>query len=833
MFKLHPSLRHRFVVMGLAIILAIAAGYASLLQDINNDSKQAAGLRLDDMHGTLQNTHLYYLQLVDTSMKLLQRETQVLGDARQLGTVNLETGTVPNLYFGTTAIGMNFEIVDSIKSLIGGTATIFTRDKDRYVRISTNVLDQKKRVIGTILDPKGLAIASINQGKSYSGMVDILGKPYIARYDPIFDSQKNVIGIWYVGYPVETLSGLLERIASTRILDHGFIMLLNHRQELMACSSNTPPHMMTPMSEVDANHLPLDRKWQIQKKAFAPWSHTIIAATYLPDALWRTLKIVLPIFLLTSLIGIAGLYAQSRALNQARELKAAAEEARASAEQSNRTKSAFLANMSHELRTPLNAIIGYSELLIEEAEDAGQDDLVPDLQKIQSSGQHLLTLINEVLDLSKIEAGKMTLYNEDFSLLEMINGVTSTIQPLIAKNENKLDLDCPPDLGNIRADLTKTRQILFNLLSNACKFTHNGTIKLRAIRTNDHVRISVQDSGIGLSAEQQKKLFQEFSQADDSTTKKFGGTGLGLALCKRFAIMMEGDITVESEADKGATFTVQLPLSPTTQTTDSPAAAGVPLEKALPVASATGQSTVLVVDDEAQSLDLMRRHLEKNNFQVICSSNGEEALALAKKIKPDLITLDVMMPGLDGWSVLSSLKSNPATKDIPVIMVTMVDSKPMALALGAADYVAKPFDRDQIVRLIELHGVKTSTPMILVVDDDTSSYDAISRMLTKDGCRTAYAMNGRSALEMMDELKPDLIILDLIMPEMNGFDFVRELRRREKGLHTPVVVFSARDLSSQEKAMLRGTVQETLQKGKQTFTDLVLEVRKRLDIEKS
>ncbi|MEY4483171.1 MAG: hypothetical protein RL693_623, partial [Verrucomicrobiota bacterium] len=804
----------------------------SLLKDINNDSKQAAGLRLDDIHETLESTHLHYIKLVDASMRLLQQETLALGEPRQIGTVNLEGSTVPNLYFGATAMGLNFGLIDSIKSLIGGTATVFTRDNDRYVRISTNVVEHEKRVIGTILDPQGSAIASINKGESYTGMVDILGKAYIARYDPIFDPQKNVIGVWYVGYPVEKLSGLLNRIAETRILDHGFIMLVDHKQQLMACSSNTPPKLAAPMSKVNIENIPLDAKWQTQQKSFDPWHHTIIAATYLPDAFWRTLKVVLPIFLLTALIGIAGIYAQSLALNQARELKEAAEAARASAEQSNRTKSAFLANMSHELRTPLNAIIGYSELLIEEAEDAGQDDLVPDLQKIQSSGQHLLTLINEVLDLSKIEAGKMTLYNENFSLLEMIQGVTSTIQPLIVKNENRLDLDCPADLGSIRADVTKTRQILFNLLSNACKFTHNGTIKLRAIRTGDRIRISVQDSGIGLSPEQQKKLFQEFSQADDSTTKKFGGTGLGLALCKRFALMMEGDITVESEAGKGATFTVELPLTPSGDATAPPAPSGVPLETALPLATSPGQSTVLVVDDEAQSLELMRRHLEKNHFRVVCSSNGEEALALAQKLKPDLITLDVMMPGLDGWSVLTALKNDDTTRDIPVIMVSMVDSKPMALALGAADYVAKPFDRDQIVRLIELHGVKTSSPMILIVDDDTTSYDAISRMLTKDGFRTAYAMNGRSALEMMDELKPDLIILDLMMPEMNGFDFVRELRRREKGFHTPVVVFSARDLSAQEKTILRGTVQETLQKGKQTFTDLVLEVKKRLDIEK-
>ncbi len=358
------------------------------------------------------------------------------------------------------------------------------------------------------------------------------------------------------------------------------------------------------------------------------------------------------------------------------------------AEQANRTKSTFLANMSHELRTPLNAIIGYSEMLEEEAQDRGITELAPDLAKIRAAGKHLLVLINDVLDLSKIEAGKMELFLEDFDLRALVSDVEATIRPIVEKSQNALEVRCPPDIGQVHADLTRVRQVLFNLLSNAAKFTQAGRVALEVqavrIQGDPWVEFTVSDTGIGLTPEQQRRLFQSFTQADPSTSRKYGGTGLGLVISRRFAQMMGGDISVHSEFGRGSTFTVRLPrrakrvapgLLPPVNGEDAP------------------QPLVLVVDDERPTRDLIARGLEKEGFRMIAAATGEEALRLARERKPDVISLDVLMPGMDGWTVLRSLKADPLTASIPVVMVSMLDDKDLGHALGAADYLTKPFDR--------------------------------------------------------------------------------------------------------------------------------------------
>ncbi len=500
-----------------------------------------------------------------------------------------------------------------------------------------------------------------------------------------------------------------------------------------------------------------------------------------------------------------------------------AQEARALAEAATQAKSEFLANMSHELRTPMNAIIGYSEMLIEEAEDTGGEDFVPDLEKIRGAGKHLLQLINDILDLSKIEADKLELHLETFDVASGVQEVLTTVQPLVAKNANALKVSLGHDLGSMTADVTRVRQVLFNLLSNACKFTESGTIYLDAWRemVDDRAWIvfAARDTGIGMTPEQIGRLFQKFSQADASTTRKYGGTGLGLAISKRFCEMMGGDITVESEFGKGSTFNVRIP-------------AEVALKKAEPVragevAKATlsaGATTVLVVDDDPTIHDLLSRFLTKEGLRVVTASGGEEGLRIAKELRPDVITLDVLMPGVDGWAVLTALKADPKLADIPVIMLTIVDEKNLGFALGASDYMTKPVDKDRLVATIRKHQ-RGRTSSILVVEDDLATRELLGRTLEKEGWDVAEAENGRVALERVAEKTPALILLDLMMPEMDGFEFVAQLRRHEEWRSIPIVVVTSKDLTTEDHLRLSGYVEKILQKSSYNREDLLGELR--------
>ena len=379
------------------------------------------------------------------------------------------------------------------------------------------------------------------------------------------------------------------------------------------------------------------------------------------------------------------------------------------AEEASRAKSTFLANMSHELRTPLNAIIGYSEMLEEEARESATAENVQDLQKIQSAGKHLLSLINDVLDLSKIEAGKMTLHLESFDISAMIEEIVSTLQPAIEKNKNILRLHLADDMGVMRADATKVRQILFNLLSNACKFTDHGIITVEVDQHTelgeDWIRLQVADTGIGISAKQKENLFQEFAQADTSIARKYGGTGLGLAISHRFVQLMKGRIGVESQPGQGSTFTVHLPAQAQMEAVDPIHAEGAGDPPTLVSDVKTDRDTILVIDDDPAVRDLMSRFLGKLGFNVLTVGSGDEGLRLAKRVRPAVITLDVVMHDCDGWSVLRRLKADAELSKIPVIMVTIVDNEAMGLDLGAANYLIKPVDRDRLAVLIEKHRI--------------------------------------------------------------------------------------------------------------------------------
>jgi signal transduction histidine kinase/DNA-binding response OmpR family regulator len=499
--------------------------------------------------------------------------------------------------------------------------------------------------------------------------------------------------------------------------------------------------------------------------------------------------------------------------------------AREAAEAANRAKSTFLANMSHELRTPMNAIIGYSEMLAEEAEDEGQDGMIPDLKKINAAGRHLLALINDILDLSKIEAGRMDLFLESFNLRQMLDEAVDTVSPLIAKNKNRLVTDFGNNLGTVRGDLTKLRQSLFNLLSNAAKFTEGGEVNLSARREpremGEWIIINVSDSGIGIREEMLEHVFEEFSQADDSTSRDYGGTGLGLPISRRFCRMMNGDLTVESTFGSGSTFTIELPAQ-----VDALEAAKAARADTITDEPIAGQdSPILVIDDDQDSRDLLRRTLEGDGHNVVTASDGKEGLELARKLKPILVTLDVMMPGMDGWAVLKELKSDPDLQRIPVMMVTIEGKKDLGYSLGAVEHLTKPVNREKLLQLVNQYAGPDAPGHALVVDDDEDIREMFGRSLSEDGWTVDTAENGARALDQVSAHPPDLVLLDLMMPVMDGFEFLFEFRRRKEHRSVPVIVITAKDLTDDERLLLNGGVRQIVEKGVLNSEQLLEQVR--------
>jgi adenylate cyclase len=478
--------------------------------------------------------------------------------------------------------------------------------------------------------------------------------------------------------------------------------------------------------------------------------------------------------------------------------------------------------MSHELRTPLNAIIGLTDMLVNHAARFGTEKALEPIRRVHRAGTHLLGLINQVLDLSKIEAGKLELNTESISVPPLIDEVVGTARPLAEQNKNQLNVDCPSDLPEIEADAMRLRQILLNLLSNACKFTKQGAIALRVAQVEEEARslveFSVTDTGIGMSPEQIERLFEEFSQADASTARQYGGTGLGLAITRHLCQMMGGDVSVTSELGKGSTFAVRLPVR--AAVADSREQTGEPS------ADLPESECVLVIDDDATARELIADHVRQAGFSVITAADGREGLKRAKESHPTAITLDVMMPDIDGWTVLAALRGDPALADIPVVMATIVDEYRRGMSLGAVGYLTKPIDRDRLIELLRQFKTPTAPARILVVDDDKMQRERVRSWLEPQQWQVIEAGDGLAALECLKEAAPDVIVLDLMMPEMDGFQLVAALQQHAIWRHIPVVVVTGMDVTEEDRARLNSGIEAVLLKEAFKPADLIEGLRR-------
>jgi signal transduction histidine kinase len=496
-----------------------------------------------------------------------------------------------------------------------------------------------------------------------------------------------------------------------------------------------------------------------------------------------------------------------------------AEQAQRFAEQANVTKSQFLANMSHELRTPLNAILGYSEILQEEAEESGQQECISDLQRIYSAGKHLLELINDVLDISKIEAGKMDLSIDTFDLVTVINEVIYEVQPLIEKKANVLTMALGDKLGTMSSDVTKLRQMLLNLLSNAAKFTEQGNISLEVKREqNEWFCFIVTDNGIGMTEEQQKKVFQPFTQADASTTRRFGGTGLGLAITKQFVDMMGGTILLNSEFGKGSTFKLFLPIEIQMAPQEQKKTADKPKKPVLQKMD----STILIIDENAGLRDSLKNDLEKFGYAVALAKTDEEGIALAGKLRPDAIFINQDSSQENCEQILSTLKKNPLLTHIPRIIIAPESAQEKCYALGAThclDKQAIPHQLDTIVQ--KYHLDKKSQDFIMIIEDDRVFRDYLTMLFNKQNWQFLLAEHGEIALEYLQKKKPSLIMLDLNMPIMDGFEFIAHLLDNSLWRSIPIVVLTSRTLTSQEQMLLNKYTQAIFQKVEHNRNELV------------
>ena len=496
------------------------------------------------------------------------------------------------------------------------------------------------------------------------------------------------------------------------------------------------------------------------------------------------------------------------------------------AEEASKAKSTFLAKMSHELRTPLNAIIGYSEMLQEESQENGDNRTAADLDKVLNAARHLLGLINDVLDISKIEAGKMELFLETFPLAKLIGDVATTISPLIGKKGNRLVLEFPENIGTMHADATKLRQMLLNLLSNASKFTEKGTITLRATRItgigNDIIELAIIDTGIGMTPTQLSRLFQAFSQADASTSSKYGGTGLGLAISKQFAQMMNGDITVSSIAGTGSSFVIRLPANVQSAQPKVIQTSEKLTRSPFPTAE---KASVLLIEEDNETRQTLTEVLSQNGYGVIQAESGQRGLDLAAEHVPEIIVLDATVTGVDGWTILTKLQDDAKLTHIPVVVLTAATDTDMAFSLGANTVISKPIDAARLTAELAMLLAPLSTNHILLVEDDSSSRTLIMRMFEGENWLFRTASNGKAALRALEQSKPAVILLDLKMAGMNGFELLDRLQKNPLWAKIPVIIISSLDITLETRTNLAPRTLAILRKGQFSRDELANLVR--------
>lgn len=482
-----------------------------------------------------------------------------------------------------------------------------------------------------------------------------------------------------------------------------------------------------------------------------------------------------------------------------------------------RLKSQFLANMSHELRTPLNSIIGFSRVILKGIDGPVTELMQQDLTAIYNSGQHLLGLINDILDLAKIEAGKMELAFDEVNINDLTNSVLSTMSGLIKDKSIQMKRNIEADLPPVKADAIRIRQVMINLLSNAAKFTDEGEIvvdvSLYKNNGRNEIKVSVIDSGSGISVEDQEKLFQPFSQVDASPTRKTGGTGLGLSICKQLINMHGGEIWVESEEGKGSKFHFTLPA--------------YPKEDEL----SNSEKIILTIDDDTQVISLYERYLHPQGYKVVALTDASQAVEKVKQIKPFAITLDIMMPGIEGWTVLDALKHDPETRNYPVIICSIIEDLEKGFSLGASDYLVKPIIEEDIVNALDKLNSDGSIREVLIIDDNPNDLRLIGKMLTDDGrYKAILADSGQSGWNIISSgSPPHAIILDLFMPDLDGFQLLEKLQTDKKLREIPTIVISGMEVTAEQKNQLKEFGQRLLTKGSFNEKELLTSIQRSLE----
>ena len=798
---------------------------------------------------------------LDRSLSELKRSTLVYGKPnlqktryQYISGGDLER-SVPTLSFGSFKANVFSSNLSQLAKTLGTSATIFVRDGDNMIRLATSIQDKDgMSAVATMLDPEGFVLPKLLRAEEFRGLARILGTLYYTRYVPIIDKKSQVIGAWYVGYPIASVgSAIKESLNNADLRSNSHLMILDDNDQLGYSSEGTPPNLIKDVAKVGKS-TNIEKRTVIKSSSlpdvqyqfipFKPWGIQIVTTTNLGEDNSLAIRMSLGIFAIQFLVAIAVILLTWIFSQRLAKALAAGNQARLQSEEANKAKSAFLANMSHELRTPMNAIIGYSEILIEECEEMEPEEIEQDLEKILSSAKHLLGLINDVLDLSKVEAGKMSIYLEPVHLRGFMNDVVVTLKPLADKNNNKLmlDLDEFSDYC-ITTDITRLKQIILNLSSNACKFTKEGivSISLRIERDSEsksRLVVAIRDSGIGMTDEQMNRLFADFSQADVSTTREYGGTGLGLSLSRRFCRMMGGDITVESVKDQGSTFTVSLPVDVVSSSTqeltsakssasDSPAVVSCDLESK----QRSIRARVLLIDDDNNNTEIFRRFLLNDGFEVMHSSSIEEGFAKASQCAPELVIVDIEHSSLHGIDLLAKMKNSDFLSSIPVVMVNMKDQFELSYLLGAASCLQRPIDWSRVeatlTRICQTKSVGKRE--VLIVEESQEISENLSKMLAQDHWEIRNFARARFAIDSIVEAKPDLVMLDLSTHREEGLAFMAALRQLHNEESLPVLLLSQNSVSIDALNLLNTNSPNCFSTDPQGLQDLLQRVRLNLN----